>query len=108
MAAAPLCSACLSGSIHSGTPTGKEEVIHGLSTYIATPGDGAEPRALIVMIPDAFGWKMVNNRLLCDTYAKKGRFLVYLPDFMNGEKSRSLIKQISQDNTIIFTSSKTW
>jgi len=84
MAALPLCSNCVTGSIHSGTPTGKEDLVHGLQTYIAIPGDDVVPKAIVVMIPDAFGWKMVNNRLLCDTYAKKGGYLVYLPDFMNG------------------------
>lgn len=78
------CSSCVTGSVHSGTPAGVETTIHGLPTYVASPGEGVSPRAVIVMIPDAFGWKMVNNRLLCDSYAKKGRYLVYLPDFMNG------------------------
>lgn len=42
------------------------------------------------MIPDAFGWDFVNNRLLCDQYAEKG-FLVYLPDFMGGELASSFL-----------------
>jgi dienelactone hydrolase len=91
MASIPLCSSCVSGSIHSGTPTGREDIIHGLNTYITLPEEEAVPKAIIVMIPDAFGWKMVNNRLLCDTYAKKGGYLVYLPDFMNGKSSSSML-----------------
>jgi hypothetical protein len=37
-----------------------------------------------VIITDAYGWDFVNNRILSDHYAKKGGFLVYCPDFMDG------------------------
>jgi hypothetical protein len=40
---------------------------------------------LIVFIPDIFGWEMSNSRLLADSFAKEGGFLVYLPNFMNGK-----------------------
>lgn len=63
--------------------------IHGLKTYVANPPDGITPKGLVVMIPDAFGLSFVNNRLLCDHYAKRGHFLVYLPDFMNGSSPLS-------------------
>lgn len=36
------------------------------------------------MIPDVFGWELVNTRLLADEYAKAG-FYVLLPDFFNGD-----------------------
>jgi dienelactone hydrolase len=70
--------------VHSGTPTGIETTIHGLNAYVASPAEGKQPRGVVVMIPDAFGWRMVNNRLLCDRYAAEGNWLVYLPDFMDG------------------------
>jgi dienelactone hydrolase len=38
---------------------------------------------LIIYIPDAFGWKLPNNRVLADKYAKAG-FTVYIPEFMDG------------------------
>lgn len=41
-------------------------------------------RGIIIIVPDAFGWEFVNNRILADNYAEKGKYLVYLPDFMNG------------------------
>lgn len=44
------------------------------------------------MIPDAFGWDFVNNRILCDHYAKRGGFLVYLPEFMNGQRKAILVQ----------------
>jgi hypothetical protein len=78
------CPECVSGFVHSGTPTGQVTTIHGRKTYVASPPEGVTPKAIIVMISDGFGWGFINNRLLADTYAAKGNFLVYLPDFMNG------------------------
>ncbi len=82
------CPDCFTGTTHEGTPTGKVTTIHGLPTYVAEPPEGVKPKGLIVVIPDAFGWEFVNNRLVSDTYAKKGGFLVYLPDFMDGKSLR--------------------
>jgi hypothetical protein len=81
MAGVP-CPDCFSGSVHVGNPTGEVTTIHGLPTYVAQP-EGT-PKGIIVIIPDGFGWAFVNNRVLSDHYAKRGGFLVYLPDFMNG------------------------
>ena len=78
------CADCFKGSIHTGTPTGTVAEIHGLQTYVAYPEAGVTPKGIVVMITDAFGYDFVNNRMLCDVYAKKGGFLVYCPDFMNG------------------------
>ena len=78
------CAECFSGFVHDGTPTGKVTAIHGLRVYAAEPEDGVKPKGLIVMIHDAFGMDFVNNKILADRYAKRGGFLVYLPDFMDG------------------------
>jgi dienelactone hydrolase len=64
--------------------TGAEEQVHGLPTYVARPEPGVEPKAVVVIIPDAFGWKLKNTRALADNYARRAELLVYLPDFMNG------------------------
>ena len=40
---------------------------------------------LIVMIPDVFGSRFASSRILADQYTKKGGYLVYFPDFMNGQ-----------------------
>jgi dienelactone hydrolase len=80
--ATPTCPDCLTGSVKSGTPTGTVTTLHGLNTYIARP-EGS-PKGVVVIIPDIFGWEISNARLLADSYAKKGGFLVYLPDFMAG------------------------
>jgi dienelactone hydrolase len=55
-----------------------------LQTYIAKPSTSAENTAIIVIIPDVFGWAFVNNRLLADEYAENSGKTVYLPDFMFG------------------------
>lgn len=79
------CPQCFSGHINPGTPTGRWDTIHGLRTYIAEPPAGKSPKAIIVIIPDAFGVDFVNNQILADHYASAADYLVYLPDFMNGE-----------------------
>ncbi|EXM18249.1 Alpha/Beta hydrolase fold [Fusarium oxysporum f. sp. vasinfectum] len=79
------CPQCFSGHINPGTPTGRWDTIHGLRTYIAEPPAGKSPKAIIVIIPDAFGVDFVNNQILADHYASAADYLVYLPDFMNGK-----------------------
>jgi dienelactone hydrolase len=78
------CPSCFSGGITTNHPTGTESTIHGIPTYIASPPAGTTPKALIILITDAFGWKFANNRVLADHYAQRGSYLVYVPDFMNG------------------------
>ncbi|EGX91592.1 Dienelactone hydrolase [Cordyceps militaris CM01] len=78
------CADCFRGNIHNGKPKGEVGHVHGLPTYISRPPQGTPSRGVVVVIPDAFGWEFGNNRLLADTYAEKGGFTVYLPDFMNG------------------------
>lgn len=51
-----------------------------------SPGrDGREPKGVVLLIPDMFRRVFVNNRLLCDAYAEKWVFVVYLPNLMGGE-----------------------
>ncbi|KAG9248162.1 Alpha/Beta hydrolase protein [Calycina marina] len=78
------CPDCFSGTTHVGNPTGSVETIHNIPTYVTKPDEGATPKGLIIYLSDAFGWDFVNNRILADHYAKRGQFLVYVPDFMNG------------------------
>lgn len=82
------CPDCFRGGVSTSHPTGIETTIHGLPTYVAQPEDGVTPKGIIVIVTDAFGWDFVNNRVLSDHYAKKGGFLVYCPDFMNGSSSQ--------------------
>jgi hypothetical protein len=74
---------CATGSLHTGMPTGRIEKVRGLDCYIADPPSDP-PKGVVVIIPDAFGWTLPNNRILADCYAKEGNFRVYLPEFMDG------------------------
>lgn len=78
------CPDCFAGRQHDGTPKGAVIELHGLATYVAEPPQGTVSNGIIVIIPDAFGMEFVNNKVLADTYAAKGGYKVYLPDFMLG------------------------
>lgn len=86
------CPQCFSGHKHEGEPLGKEEKVHGLDTYVT--GD-PNSKAIIVFIPDAFGWKFNNNRILADHYATKVPARVYLPEFMEGTRSLARLSLLS-------------
>ncbi|KAK8048736.1 dienelactone hydrolase [Apiospora phragmitis] len=90
------CRECFTGTLHGDAVlTGRVEHIHGLPTYVAQPEAGTQPKALIVIISDGFGWELRNTRALADSYARRGEFLVYLPDFMDGAApSQSLLADI--------------
>ncbi|WPG98628.1 Alpha/Beta hydrolase protein [Acrodontium crateriforme] len=77
------CEECIKGTVHAGLPQGKEEIIHGLNTYVI--GNRINPKAIIVIYSDIFGLKLPNNKLIADGYAKSGEYLVYLPDFFEGD-----------------------
>ncbi|KAH7086567.1 Alpha/Beta hydrolase protein [Paraphoma chrysanthemicola] len=77
------CTECIKGSIHSGQPKGKEELIHGLNTYVI--GNRTNPRGIVVVYSDIFGLGLPNNKLIADAYAASGEWLVYLPDFFKGD-----------------------
>lgn len=79
------CAECFTGTVKGDTPKGKIEKIHGRETYVAQPPNNLSPKGIIIIIPDAFGLPFVNNKILADSYAAKGSFLVYLPDFMDGK-----------------------
>lgn len=84
------CPECFSGSEHNGTPKGKMAKLHGLDTYVTEPPEGRPVKGIIVIIPDAFGIDFINNKILADSYAAKGDYKVYLPDFMLGMYSKYL------------------
>lgn len=74
---------CLSGKVNEGTPTGREEVIGGLNTYVASPKDGSKGKAVVFLV-DIFGWNFPNTRLLADSYARAG-YTAYIPDVHGGD-----------------------
>ncbi|KAH7407189.1 Alpha/Beta hydrolase protein [Cadophora sp. MPI-SDFR-AT-0126] len=77
------CNECIKGSIHAGLPKGTEETIQGLNTYVI--GNRTNPRAIIVIYSDIFSLGLPNNKLIADSYAASGEYLVYLPDFFKGD-----------------------
>lgn len=78
-----MSSCCLSGSVHSGTPKGREDTIGGLDVYVAEPESKSTAKSIIFIV-DIFGWKFKNVRLLADNYAKAG-FYCYIPDVHQGD-----------------------
>eukprot|EP00743_Colponemidia_sp_Colp-15_P003879 GILK01004186.1.p1 GENE.GILK01004186.1~~GILK01004186.1.p1 ORF type:complete len:265 (-),score=22.01 GILK01004186.1:138-878(-) len=76
-------SCCIKGNIHTGEPTGAYTTIAGVETYVAEPTQFSG-RA-ILLIHDAFGFKFVNNQLLCDTFAAQTNCRVFCPDFLQGD-----------------------
>jgi len=75
------CPKCFSGHKHDGETLGKEEKIHGLDTYVT---EGINPKAILIYVPDAFGWKFNNARILADHYASRIPARVYVAEFMDG------------------------
>lgn len=54
-----------------------------MKTYVV--GNRTDPRGIIVIYSDVFGLELPNNKLIADGYAKSGEYLVYLPDFFEGD-----------------------
>lgn len=48
-------------------------------------GNRTNPKATIVIYSDIFGLGLPNNKIIADAYAKSGDYLVYLPDFFEGD-----------------------
>ncbi|KAK1951982.1 dienelactone hydrolase family protein [Colletotrichum sublineola] len=79
------CADCFKGTLRGDVePRGTVETVHGLPTYVARPEPGREPAGVVVVLPDAFGWELLNTRALADAYAKRIPAVVLLPDMMNG------------------------
>jgi hypothetical protein len=101
--AALQCRDCVTGTLHTDVPTGIESTVHDIPTYIARPNEGQPENGLIIYITDIFGWEFPNNRLLADRYAKKGGYVVYIPDFLRGRSAQmsifsNKISQILEDS----------
>lgn len=54
-----------------------------MNTYVI--GNRTNPRGIIVIYSDVFSLGLPNNKLIADAYAKSGEWLVYLPDFFEGD-----------------------
>ncbi|KAL6826431.1 dienelactone hydrolase [Trichoderma camerunense] len=78
------CPDCFRGTIHEGTPKGKEETIHNVLTYVATPETVSTSNSKIIFITDVFGFNLVNNKLLADKYAAATGCEVLVPSVIPG------------------------
>ncbi|KAI9852093.1 MAG: hypothetical protein M1838_001890 [Thelocarpon superellum] len=76
------CPNCFSGHVREGAAAGRKTTLYGLPTYVAEPRDGRAVTGVVVIVPDAYGWQFVNNRILADHYADCGEWRVLLPEFM--------------------------
>jgi dienelactone hydrolase len=77
------CPDCFRGAVHDGTPVGTEKSIAGVRTYIAGKSESQDASA-VIFITDAFGFNLVNNKLLADIYALKTGLKVLVPDIIPG------------------------
>lgn len=68
------CPDCFKGSVHDhAEPTGHFEILYGWKTYIT--GD-ANAKSAILYLPDAFGLRLVNNKILAGNLSF---ILIYYP-----------------------------
>lgn len=44
-----MSTCCLSGKIQEGTPTGREQTVSGLQTYVAEPKDNSRTKTIIIL-----------------------------------------------------------
>ena len=76
-------TSCCKGQVHEGQTKGRIETLHTHPTNIAEPPNG-EPKGIITIITDGFGWDLINSRMLADVYAERIGARVLLPDVMDG------------------------
>ncbi|KAI0357999.1 alpha/beta-hydrolase [Trametes cingulata] len=79
-----VCSHCVSGVRHEGSPEGQFTQIGGIESYVATPTVKYPKDKVVLYLSDGFGLKLQNNLLLADDYARNG-FKVVVPDLFDGD-----------------------
>ncbi|CZT42050.1 related to dienelactone hydrolase family protein [Rhynchosporium secalis] len=84
-------SKCIGGVLTNKNSTGKYETVGGTNTYLAyppgKPKNEKKTDIAILYLTDIFGTQLVNNRLLADSLALAGYFVVQ-PDLFNGDPIR--------------------
>jgi len=79
-----LCSDCIKGSLDEGIPRGKDSTIAGVPCYITQPPAEAANGCAVILATDAFGYQLINARLIADAYADAG-YTCVVPDYFQGE-----------------------
>ncbi|SMY22677.1 unnamed protein product [Zymoseptoria tritici ST99CH_1A5] len=72
------------GVVNTGNSTGEMVTVGGESLYLAYPDECETTENAIVYFTDIFGVQLLNNRLLADSLAKAGYFVV-MPDLFKGD-----------------------
>ena len=80
---------CVTGSTWSGTPTGSEQVVGGIPTYVARPPGEQTTTKVLILLTDVFGWRFNNARLLADRFAAQAGLVVLVPDLHSGDSMPS-------------------
>jgi dienelactone hydrolase len=70
---------CITGSVHTGNPVGKETTIADRPTYVT----GSNKTNALLYLTDVFGYDLPNHRLLADTFSAELSATVYVPDFLD-------------------------
>ncbi|KAF2497860.1 hypothetical protein BU16DRAFT_548867 [Lophium mytilinum] len=78
------CPDCFRGGQAKGEPKGALTTLYGVTTYVALPPSSTTSKSTILFITDAFGLKLVNNKLLADDYALRTGHRVVIPDIIPG------------------------
>ena len=52
-----MSSCCLSGKVQQGKPTGREDEVNGIMSYIAEPADGNKSKTVIFLVDS----KLINH-----------------------------------------------
>jgi len=76
--------ACCGGSFDQGTPKGEMADFNGCQVYVSTPATVKLPDCAVVVAPDVFSTKLINNKLICDKFADSLGCLVILADYFAG------------------------
>ena len=75
--AAPSGECCLKTVQHKGAAAGTSEFIFNINTYVTGKKAGPGPAERILLyFPDVFGPFYINNELVADYFASRGRFAV--------------------------------
>ncbi|KAH7080751.1 dienelactone hydrolase [Paraphoma chrysanthemicola] len=85
MASGAMQQCCVSGVLHSGTPTGEVATIaENVKAYIAQTPDKTSKHA-IILLTDVYGYTFRNSQLLADHFALNG-YVTVIPDLFKGNE----------------------
>jgi len=88
--------ACCGGSFDEGSPKGEIIEHEGSKLYITKPSKEKEkfPNSCLVIAPDVFGLKLINNKLVTDKFAETIGCTVVLADYFDGNGMDPYILQV--------------